>query len=410
MKPYPTYKPSGIDWLGDIPKHWEVKKLKYLAKIGNGQDHKKVWDDKGEHPIIGTGGRFGWANKFLHSGPSVILGRKGTIDKPQYVDRPFWAVDTAYYTSIDSTTDPKYFFYLCFTINFDLFKYGSAVPSMTQEVLNQIPFGIPQKEEQITIARFLDQKTAEIDHLIAQKQALIDKLEEEKQAVINQAVTKGLNPDAPMKDSGLPWVGEIPEHWELGRLKNVSRVRQGLQIPISERSLTKTDDAHEYITIKSINNLNEPKEYIKNPSSRVICREEDILMARTGATGIAITNVKGVFHNNFFLVDYDKEKVIKDYLYLFLRSQKIKEYLLLVAGTTTIPDLNHDAFYQTPLFYPLNKKEQRDVVDFIDSETKRINMVLGKVDSEVNLIKEYKTALISEAVTGKIDVRDHQKK
>ncbi|PTT39351.1 restriction endonuclease subunit S, partial [Chryseobacterium sp. HMWF028] len=97
MKKYDKYKDSGIEWIGEIPSHWEVKPLKRLAKIGNGQDHKNVWDENGKYPIIGTGGVFGKANNFLHKGPSVILGRKGTIDKPQFVEFPFWSVDTAYY-------------------------------------------------------------------------------------------------------------------------------------------------------------------------------------------------------------------------------------------------------------------------------------------------------------------------
>ncbi|MBM3437180.1 MAG: restriction endonuclease subunit S, partial [Bacteroidetes bacterium] len=131
MNPYPKYKPSGIEWIGEIPSHWELKKFKYLAKILNGQDHKNVWDDNGLYPIIGTGGEFGRANQFLHEGPSVILGRKGTIDKPQYLMTPFWTVDTAYFTDIPFRTNPRFFFYCCMTIQFDLCKYGSAVPSMT---------------------------------------------------------------------------------------------------------------------------------------------------------------------------------------------------------------------------------------------------------------------------------------
>ena len=98
MERYKKYKDSGVEWIGEIPEGWGVKPFKRFAAIGNGRDHKNVWDVNGEYPIIGSGGVFGRANKYLYDQPSVILGRKGTIDKPQFVTVPFWTVDTAYFT------------------------------------------------------------------------------------------------------------------------------------------------------------------------------------------------------------------------------------------------------------------------------------------------------------------------
>jgi len=100
MKKYDNYKDSGIEWLGGIPEHWEVKKLKFISKICNGQDQKAVLEDDGAYPVYGSGGIFGRANSYLFDKPSVLLGRKGTIDKPQYVEEPFWTVDTSYFTKI----------------------------------------------------------------------------------------------------------------------------------------------------------------------------------------------------------------------------------------------------------------------------------------------------------------------
>ena len=156
----------------------------------------------------------GKSNRYIYDQPSVLLGRKGTIDKPQFIEVPFWTVDTAYFTDIFPTTNKKYFFYLCLTINFDFYKYGSAVPSLTQETLSQIPFTAPPLQEQNKIACYLDHKTTEIDQLIAQKERLIELYEEEKTAIINQAVTKGINPDVKLKPSGIDWLGDIPEHWQ----------------------------------------------------------------------------------------------------------------------------------------------------------------------------------------------------
>ena len=230
MKKYDNYKDSGVEWIGEIPEHWDVKKLKFISKICNGQDQKAVIDDNGIYPIYGSGGIFGKANSFLFDQPSVLLGRKGTIDKPQYVVEPFWTVDTSYYTKIKDGFSTRLFYYLCTTINFELYKYGSAIPSMTQGHLNEIKFSIPNTlDEQTAIANYLDHKTTQIDTLIAKKEQFISLLQEERTAIINQAVTKGLDPKVKMKDSGIEWLGEIPEHWEVTRLGFLSsKIGDGL--------------------------------------------------------------------------------------------------------------------------------------------------------------------------------------
>jgi len=178
MKKYDNYKDSGIEWLGGIPEHWEVKKLKFISKICNGQDQKGVLEDDGAYPVYGSGGIFGRANSYLFDQPSVLLGRKGTIDKPQYVEEPFWTVDTSYFTKIREGFSVRLFYYLCTTINFDLYKYGSAIPSMTQGHLNEIKFALPNSiKEQTQIANYLDHKTTQIDTLISKKEQFISLLQ-----------------------------------------------------------------------------------------------------------------------------------------------------------------------------------------------------------------------------------------
>lgn len=182
-------KDSGIEWIGKIPQHWEVCRLKNYAKIQNGQDFKFVEDDNGSIPVIGSGGEFALANKYLYNGESVLLGRKGTIDKPLYVKCAFWTVDTMYYTQLENITFGKYFYYLCKTINFDFYQYGSAVPSMTQRDLNSVQFPLPRKDEQKQIADYLDKKCSEIDFAISEKKQLIEKLTEYKKSLIYECVT-----------------------------------------------------------------------------------------------------------------------------------------------------------------------------------------------------------------------------
>lgn len=182
-------KDSGVEWLGEIPEHWEISKLKYLARIQGGKDQKSVLDDNGIYPIYGSGGIFGYANQYLYSGESVLLGRKGTVDKPLYVNNKFWTVDTMYYTIAEKSTIVRWFYYLSTTINFDFYQYGSAVPSMTQEDLHNIHFATPSTKEQQQIATYLDQKTTQIDTLITKATKAIEILKERRTALISAVVT-----------------------------------------------------------------------------------------------------------------------------------------------------------------------------------------------------------------------------
>ncbi len=189
LNPDAPMKDSGIEWIGEIPQGWETCRLKNYAKIMNGQDYKEVFCEDGEFPVMGSGGEFSRANTYLYNKESVLLGRKGTINKPIYVEYPFWTVDTMYYTQIYNSMCPKFFYYLTTTINFDFYQYGSAVPSMTQRDLNNVFFTHPSFKEQQAIADYLDKKTAQIDKAIEKKQILIEKLTEYKKSLIYEAVT-----------------------------------------------------------------------------------------------------------------------------------------------------------------------------------------------------------------------------
>ncbi|MEI6068778.1 MAG: restriction endonuclease subunit S [Methylococcaceae bacterium] len=227
FKPYPSYKDSGIEWLGKIPKGWDIKKLKYLAKIKNGQDQKQVLIEEGGFPVYGSGGEFGRAFQYLYNQKSVLLGRKGTIDKPLFIQEPFWTVDTMYYTKIFSSVFPKFFFYQCLTIEFNYYQFGSTVPSMTQESLHNNYFAVPSFQDQAIIANFLDRETQRIDALVEEKNHFIELLKEKRLALISHVVTKGLDPTVKMKDSGVEWLGEVPVHWVISSLKHKIRLRYG---------------------------------------------------------------------------------------------------------------------------------------------------------------------------------------
>ncbi|EAL3898924.1 restriction endonuclease subunit S [Campylobacter lari] len=183
-----NFKDSGIEYLGEIPQHWEIRKLKYLATIYNGKDQSYITSDDGIFPIYGSGGIIGKTHQFLYDKQSVLLGRKGTIDKPLFVEIPFWTIDTMFYTKISCSTYPKYFYYLCLTIDFKTYISGSAIPSMTQSDLIEIIFPFAPLKEQEQIANFLDEKCGKIDLLIEKTEKQIKLIKEYKTTLINQAI------------------------------------------------------------------------------------------------------------------------------------------------------------------------------------------------------------------------------
>jgi type I restriction enzyme, S subunit len=218
---YPQYKDSGVEWLGEVPGHWEVVQFKQFVDIQNGTDHKHVEQAEG-YPVIGSGGVFTYASDYLYDGESVLLGRKGTIDKPLHVNGRFWTVDTMYWTKINPEASGRYSYYSALTIPFNYYSTSTALPSMTKSALGSHLVTRPSLAEQTQIAAFLDRETTKIDDLVAQQRRLMELLKEKRQAVISHTVTQGLNPQAPMKPSGIEWLGDVPAHWHVKQIKYIS--------------------------------------------------------------------------------------------------------------------------------------------------------------------------------------------
>lgn len=406
-QPYPNYKESGIEWLGEVPEHWEIKKFKYLAKIKNGQDQKAVLSDTGEYPIFGSGGEFGRASEYLYNKPSVLLGRKGTIDKPLFITEPFWTVDTMYYTQIHQNTFPKFFYYSCLTIEFDYYQFGSAVPSMTQENLHNIAFTKAPYKEQTAIANFLDREAAKIDTLIAKQERMIELLNEKRSALISHAVTKGLNPNAPMKDSGVEWLGEVPEHWGVYRIANLfgEAVEYGeVDWPILTVSI------HHGVSDREFDAEEMDRKVARSEDrSKYKCvRENDLVynMMRAWQGGFGAVTVNGLV-SPAYVVARPKKIFSTRYVELLLRtSSAVEEMRRYSRGITDFRlRLYWSEFKNIQIVLPpIN--EANSILEYIDRQNKRIDRLIAKATQAIDLMKERRTALISAAVTGKIDVRE----
>ncbi len=411
---YETYKDSGVEWLGEVPEHWLMGAFKHMALIRNGRDYKGVESPEGNYPVIGSGGQFSRANHFLYDGESVLLGRKGTIDKPLYINGRFWTVDTMFYTEVLHRADAKFLYYFSLTIPFHYYSTSTALPSMTQEDLSNHPMAIPPLSEQTQTANFLDHETARIDALIAEQERLIELLKEKRQAVISHAVTKGLDPTAPMKDSGVEWLGEVPEHWETGKFKWFLRTASGGTPPSSDRS-TYYDGDIPWLRSLDLNDdlitdfeVNVTQRAIEETSCKMVPKNS-VLIAMYGGDGTIGKNGLLMFDsaiNQALCAFLPSPNFESKYLHRYI--QFYRPYWMINAESSRKdPNIGQDRIGDHYIPIP-PIREQNKIADFLEEELSKLNNLSIEANLLVSHLQERRSALISAAVTGKIDVRGWQ--
>jgi type I restriction enzyme S subunit len=406
---YERYKDSGVEWLGEVPEHWEVRKLRHAARIENGRDHKEIEVEEGGYPVFGSGGAFARASSFLSEKPSVLLGRKGTIDRPLYVDEPFWTVDTSFYTVVSEDMDAKFLYYQCLGIPFSFYSNGTALPSMTQTTLYEVPSLRPTIIEQQRIVLFVDSETAKIDGLIEEQRRLIELLKEKRQAVISHAITKGLNPNAPMKDTGMEVLGKIPSHWNCGPLKHFAKV-----IDCKHVTVEFVDAGKPIVSIRELKNdrieLSEAKlaseeewEFLREgrvpaTGDLIICRN-----ASVGAVGEVTSGMEFSMGQDVCLV---RPSIPGGFDFFMLISGVVRQQIDALLVGTTIRRLNVEAIRGLIVADP-PKGERLKIARYLRSEAKKCDALVSEAVGVIELLQERRSALISAAVTGKIDVRNY---
>lgn len=259
----------------------------------------------------------------------LSLGKTAITQEPVYTNEAIMAfIPTGKYAVL-----PDYFYYLFSAKDWTKGTNRAVMgTTLNKATLGAVSITVPPIDEQHKIAAVLDK----VSDLIAKRQQQLDKLDEMVKARFVEMF-------------GDPQNNE--KNWKMRTFKEICTVRQGLQIPISKRLTHFEENCYEYITVAYLHGAKD-KEYIKNPKSTVICTKDDVLMTRTGNTGMVITNVAGVFHNNFFLIDFDRDKYIKEFLVEYLNLDLIQTELQKRAGTSTIPDLNHSEFYKIAIYEP----------------------------------------------------------
>ncbi|NQX56869.1 restriction endonuclease subunit S [Pedobacter panaciterrae] len=415
MKRYDNYKDSGIEWIGEIPEHWDVRPLKHLSKITLGKmltpedkggytlkpylrsqniqinqvdisDVKEMWFSENE------------LGKYRLKKGDILVNEGGDIGRTCIWNSE---IDECYIQNsvnrvqmvLGNNHYYLYHFYLHHQLRyFDSIVNRVSIPHLTKEKLENVSFVTPLLVEQIQIAKYLAQKTTQIDKLIADKEKLIELLNEERTAIINQAITKGLNLNVPMKDSGVEWLGEIPEHWEIKRMKYLCEIGTGGK----DTENREVDGAYPF--------------YVRSQTvERISSYSFDGEAILTAGDGVGVckvwhyVNEKFDYHQRVYRMS-DFKDVKGKFLFLYLKENFEKEVMKLSAKST-VDSLRRPMFQNFPVAYPA-ELEQNKIIGYLDSEELRIQNLLMTIQQEIDLLKEYKTALISEVVTGKVDVRD----
>ncbi len=386
---YSENRKTEIEWLEEIPKHWDIRRLKFMATIQNGRDYKHVECNGNGYPVYGSGGAFRIASEYLYDGESILFGRKGTIDKPLYVQGKFWTVDTMFYSEVLPETYGKFLYYSALTIQYDLLATQTALPSITQLDLDNYSLCFPPFKEQQQIAKFLDHKTGQIDQLIAKKKALIEKLDEKRIAVITQVVTKGLDPTVPMRDSEVEWLGEVPEHWEVMKMSHIVRLKSGGSITSLQISPTGTFPVY---------GGNGQRGYFEAYTHE----GEYVLIGRQGALCGNINYASGRFWASEHAVVVTPDRpLFTVWLGELLRVMNLGQYSVSAAQ----PGISVEQIARLKMPYPPVKEQER-LADYISEEIGETQKMIDVTLKTIDRLTEYRTALITAAVTGKIDVRN----
>lgn len=426
MDKYDNYKDSGIEWIGEIPEHWENIQIKHLA-IGNNTlfldgdwiESKEIIYDNGDYRYITTG-NIG-EGKYKEQGNTYIT--QETFEKLNCTEvvpddllisrlnppigRSCLVPDLGnkIVTSVDNVIlrpSPKYIknYLVHFFTNTNYFEYtslvgrGATMQRISRSMLGDIKIALPPTpEEQTTIANYLDRKTAEIDELIADKKRLLELYGEEKNAIINQAVTKGINPNAPMKDSGIEWLGEIPEQWEVKNLRYLCKITTG-----GKDTENREDDGEFPFFVRS------------QTVEKISTYSYDGEAILTAGDGVGVCKVwhhiigKFDFHQRVYMM-YDFDGILGSYLFHYMKENFIHD-VLKKSAKSTVDSLRRPMFLEFAVAFPKSEDEQKEIVQYIENEITRIDSKTEITKKLIDLLTEYRTALISEVVTGKIKVTE----
>lgn len=446
MKKYPKMKPSGVEWIGDVPEEWKFSRLRYITKVVRGASPRPAGS-----PLYFNGSHTPWItvaeltkddekyltevsaylteegrtqSRYIEPGTLMLSNSGATLGVPKIIkiggcfnDGSVAFLDLEKYINQDFI----YYFLKSMTGPYRDLAKGSGQPNLNTDIVKSTFIALPNCEEQLKIVQFIETKTIQINTTISEKERLIELFREERQAIINHAVTKGIRAGVKMKASGVEWIGEVPEGWEVKKLKYLLKETDGAirTGPFgSQLKSSELDDNGSYKVYnqRSVldNDFGSGSDFISNEKFEALKAFEifpnDILITTRGTIGrctIFPKNVqRGVLHPCLIRVQANEEKVLKEWVVNYCNGTTyFLDNVLLVSNSTTI-----DVIYGYTLkevFFPVPSiQEQSEILAYLNDKTTQIDTAISGIRQEIALLQEYRQALIFEAVTGKVDVQE----
>ncbi|EDO7409177.1 restriction endonuclease subunit S [Campylobacter jejuni] len=423
-----NFKESGIEWLGEIPEHWEVVKINKIVTFVNGYAFENFdFNPIFEIPVI----RIGEMQKekilydnclktkekeklkqFLISNNDILIALSGaTTGKIAFCDTDNKAYINQRVAIVRSKLKLVKYYFLTrgFSLLIELACNGSAQPNISTKEIGEFKIPLPPLKEQEQIANFLDEKCKKIANFIEKKEKLITLLKEQKQALINETITKGLDKNINFKDSGIEWLGEIPQHWRIVKLKYVAFTNIGL-VYTPDDIIENPDEGYPVLRANNIQNGKIDYQdliYIKSKQigKKQIISSGDLLMCvRNGSENLLGKTAKiqdGYFSFGAFTAIIKSQ--FNDYFYWIFQTNMLRKSIASFSASNGIGQISQDDIKNFIISFP-PLKEQEQIAQFLDSEISKIDAIIEKIKKQIELIKEYKITLINQAVCGRINL------
>ena len=387
-------KDSGIEWIGEIPEEWKVCKIKHLSAMKSGESiTSSEIAEAGQYPVYGGNGLRGYTSAYTNDGKYILIGRQGALcGNVRSVEGKFWATEHAVVVYEYDNVDVNWFKYSLDAMNLNQYSTSAAQPGLSVEQITNILACVPPFAEQKAIAAYLDEKCAAIDKIVVSKQKQNEQLAEYRQSLITEAVTKGLNSSAPMKNSGIEWIGEIPKTWEIIQLKYLFSMYAGGDVDANDFSTDRTDKFKYPIYSNSLDN-----EGLFGYMSYYRFCGETITVTGRGDVGKAIARNNAFYPIVRLLVCVPKLVVDVRYFTYCINSAD------LFGDQTAMAQLTTQKLSAVKVPVP-KYTEQKEIAAYLDKKCGEIDALSERNKNIIESLQEYKQSLIYEAVTGKIEL------
>ena len=396
---------SGIPWIGEVPEGWEFSKIKYHCTMKSG-DNITALDisDNGEYPVYGGNGLRGFYKIYNKNGNHILIGRQGALaGNVHLVNGKFWATDHAVVVTLKNDVFINYFFRMLESMNLNQYAFDTAAqPGLSVSRIMNLNIVLPNLEEQHRIADFLDSKCSEIDTLIENLRARVESAKEYKKAVITEAVTKGLDKDAKMKDSGVEWIGEIPEGWKVVRFKHIASIKSNLVQP------------DKYMKYPQVAPDNIEKDTGRLLSHQIV-EESGIISGnhlfyrgqilyskiRPNLNKLTVAPFDGLCSADMYPIESKLPTLFM--VYLMLSTYFVSQVSLIIQDRVKMPKINQEELGEIKVVVP-SQQDMLTIADYLDSKCSEIDALLQNYEAQITTLEKYKKSLIYEYVTGKKEV------